>query len=98
MTRNDKLTFWMVLLGVIAASMSVVDILQRWSYLVTGARVGDALILVSGVLLLASAAWRGLSRTAPRAASWLGAAGAAIFTVTMVAGVLSGAIPCSAVG
>jgi len=50
------------------------------------------------VLLLASAAWRGLSRPAPRAASWLGAAGAAIFTVTMVAGVLSGAIPCSAVG
>ena len=98
MNKNDNLTFWMILLGVLAASMSVADILQRWRYLVTGARLGDALILASGVLLLASGAWRGLSRTAPRAVSWLGAASAAIFTVTMVAGVLSGAIPCSSVG
>jgi hypothetical protein len=98
MNKNNNLTFWMILLGALAASMSVADILQRWSCLVMGARVGDALILASGVLLLASGAWRGLSRTAPRTASWLGAASAAIFSVTMVAGVLSGAIPCSAVG
>jgi hypothetical protein len=98
MTRNDNLTFWMILLGALAALMSAADILQRWSYLVAGARIGDALILASGVLLLTTGAWRGLSRTAPRAASWIAAAAAAIFALTMVVGALSGAIPCSAVG
>jgi hypothetical protein len=98
MNKNHNLTFWMILLGILAASMSVADILQRWSYLVTGARIGDGLILASGILLLASGAWIGLSRTAPRAAAWLGAASAAMFVVTMITVVLSGAIPCSAVG
>ncbi len=98
MSKNSNLTFWTILLGVLAVWMSSADILQRWRYLVTGAQIGDALILTSGALLLVSGAWRSLSRTAPRAASWLAAAAAAIFSVTMVAGVLSGAIPCSAVG
>ncbi len=98
MTRNDNLTFWMILLGALAGLMSAADILQRWSYLVAGARLGDVLILASGILLLGSGAWRGLSRTAPRAASWLGAAAAAMFVAAMFAGVVSGAIPCSAVG
>ena len=98
MSKNNSLTFWTIVLGVLAVWMSSADILQRWRYLVTGARTGDALILASGALLLAAGAWRGLSRTTPRAASWLAAAAAAIFSVTMVVGVLSGAIPCSAVG
>lgn len=98
MNRDDNLTLWMILLGALAALMSVADILQRWRYLAAGARAGDALILASGVLLIASGAWRGLSRSASRAATWLGAGSAAIFTVTMIAGILSGAIPCSAVG
>ena len=98
MRKDDNLTFWMILLGIVAAGMSIADILQRWTYLVMGARVADVLILASGVLLLASGAWRGLSRTAPRKASWLGAVSAAIFFATMVAGLLLGAIPCSAVG
>ncbi len=98
MARNNNLTFWMLLLGAIAVLMSAADILQRWSYLVTGARIGDALILASGILLLASGAWCGLSRTASRAATWLGAASAALFAVTMFAGVASGVMPCSSVG
>lgn len=98
MSKNDNLTFWMILLGALAVLMSAADILRRWSYLVTGARLGDVLILTSGILLLGSGAWRGLSRTAPRAATWLAAASAATFTVTMIAGVVTGAIPCSSVG
>ncbi len=98
MNRNDSLTFWMVALGAVAALMSAADIWQRWTYLVTGARTADALVLASGVLLLASGAWRGSSRSRPRAVSWLAAAAAALFSVTMAAGLLSGAVPCSGIG
>ena len=98
MQKNDNLTFWMLLLGAIAAAMSAADMWQRWDYLVSGARIADALILASGVLLLAAGAWRSLRRPAPRTASWLAAASSALFSVTMLAGVLLGTIPCSGVG
>jgi hypothetical protein len=98
MEKDDNLTFWMLLLGAIAAAMSSVSIWQRWPYLTSGARTGDALILLSGVLLLAAGAWRSLRRPAPRAASWLAAASGALFSLTMIAGLLLGTIPCSGVG
>lgn len=98
MRPNDNLTFWMVLLGVVAALLSGAEILQRWSYLVPGARLADALILASGMLLLASGAWRGFGRSGARAATWLAAGSAGLFAVTMCAGILLGTIPCSSVG
>jgi hypothetical protein len=98
MNKNHNLTFWMILLGALAAWISVADIQRNWRYLVTGARTCDGLFLACGILLLISGGWRGLSRAAPRVASWLAAASAAAFALTLLAGVLSGAIPCSGVG
>ncbi len=98
MTKDKSLSFWMFLLGAFAAWAGGAEILRQWNYLVPGARVCDALFLASGVGLLAAGGWRSFGRMNRRAADWLGAASAGVFTVTLFAGMLTGAVPCSGAG
>jgi hypothetical protein len=94
-TFRSSLAIWMTVLGFFAIWVGASHILRRWSYLVLGARVCDVAIVTSGALLLCAGLWHGLTRGKQRAAAGLGSLAAGIFALTLFAGVLTGAIPCS---
>jgi len=88
----------MIALGLFAMWAAASDILRRWSYLTSGARICDALILASGLLLFTAGAWLFLTREQQAWAAALGSLSAGLFAATMFVGVWSGAIPCSGPG
>jgi hypothetical protein len=98
--KIDKATlaFWMIVLGMLATWAGASDIHKRWVALASGARVCDALILASGILLLTAGAWQALSRGRQRASAAIGAVASGAFTATLLLGVWTGAIPCSGPG
>jgi hypothetical protein len=93
-----QLGLLMILLGLFASWAAGSDIAAHWPVLVFGAKLCDGLILASGVLLLAAGVWHLRMRGARRAPPALGAVAAGTFALTLFAGVLSGAIPCSGPG
>ncbi len=98
MAKNDNLDFWILLLGGVAIFISAADIVQHWAYLFAGARICDVLFLASGLALLAAWVWRRMSRPHSNRALCLAATSAGVFALTLGAGVLIGAIPCSGAG
>ncbi len=94
-SKNFSFVFWMIALGLLASWAGGTDLVTRWHALVFGARLCDILILASGAVLLAAGIWRIWRRAGRRTSSLAAAAGAAVFSATLLIGVWSGAIPCS---
>ena len=93
-----ELIIWMLLLGLFAIWAGASDMGRRWPALVFGAKVCDVLIVASGVLLVASGMARLMIRGMQRPFAVTGTAGAGLFSLTLLIGVWSGAIPCSGPG
>jgi hypothetical protein len=96
--KNGPLAFWLIVAGLLGIWASATSGIRHWSILTFGLRVCDALFAASGLTLLAAGAWLLLVGTKQRVAAVMGAAAAAVFALTLAAGVWTGAIPCSSPG
>jgi hypothetical protein len=96
--KFNELVLWMLLLGLFAIWAGASDIGRHWPTLVFGAKLCDVLIVVAGARRVVAGAARLLIRRMNPVVAALGAAGAGLFSVTLLIGVWSGAIPCSGPG
>ena len=96
MTRRSEIAFWLFLLGIVSVLFGLRWVLF-WEQLVPALR-GYAVVVLAGgaVLALAGLAlWR-RRWTAP--ARWVGAAAATVCGAAVLAGSLTGTIPCAGPG
>jgi hypothetical protein len=93
--KHGSLAFWLIAAGLLGMWASATNGIRHWSALTFGLRLCDAIFAAAGLTLVAAGAWLFLAGTKHRAAAATGAAAAAVFSVTLAAGVWTGAIPCT---
>ncbi len=91
------LAFWLIVAGLVAMWASATGV-RHWSMLTLGLKVCNTVFLAAGLSLLAAGAWLLLIGSMQRVVVLVGAAAAAVFAVTLAAGIWSGTIPCSTPG